>query len=215
MAGVEKNLGSMRLGVFGGTFDPPHIGHLILASEAQFQMNLDKVLWVLTPEPPHKSEREVTSLDQRLALMNAALGDDAAFELSCVDIDRPAPHFAADTLSLLKTQYSDSSLVYLMGSDSFVELPTWHTPQAFIANVDEIGIMRRAGWDPDLEKLDHVLPSISKKSRFMDAPLIEISSTHLRSAIREGMTYRYYLPGPVFDLIEEWGLYRDWIKPMP
>jgi nicotinate-nucleotide adenylyltransferase len=214
MAGVKKNLGSMRLGVFGGTFDPPHIGHMILASEAHFQLNLDRVLWVLTPEPPHKREREVTSLDRRLALLNAALGDDPAFELSRVDIDRRAPHFAADTVGLLKTQYPDSSLVYLMGSDSLVELPTWHTPQAFVEQVNEIGIMRRPGWDPDLEKLELLIPTISPKYRFIDVPQIEISSTHLRSAIREGMPFRYYLPGPVFDLIEDWGLYREWIKPV-
>ena len=115
MAGVKKNLGSMRLGIFGGNLDPPHIGHLIFASEAHFQLNLDRVLWVLTPEPPHKREREVTSLDRRLALLNAALGDDPAFELSHVDIDRRAPHFAADTVGLLKTQFPNSSLVYLMG----------------------------------------------------------------------------------------------------
>ena len=92
----------MRYGVFGGTFDPPHIGHLVLAAEALNQFGLDRVLWVLTPEPPHKSERLITDLGVRLEMLRAAIGEDPDFELSRVDIDRPPPHYAVDTMAVLR-----------------------------------------------------------------------------------------------------------------
>src|SRR5512134_3010613 len=104
----------MRLGIFGGTFDPPHLGHLILAAEAQAQLGLERILWVLTPFPPHKTDQQVTSLGDRLDLLAAALDDDPAFELCRVDIDRPPPHYAVDTVGLLHAQYPQARLVYLM-----------------------------------------------------------------------------------------------------
>ncbi|MCX8025419.1 MAG: adenylyltransferase/cytidyltransferase family protein, partial [Thermanaerothrix sp.] len=90
-----------RLGIFGGTFDPPHVGHLILASEAADQLHLDRVLWVLTPDPPHKRGQPITPLAIRLKLVMAAIQEDPLFELSRVEIDRPGPHYAVDTLRIL------------------------------------------------------------------------------------------------------------------
>ena len=106
-----------RLGVFGGTFDPPHVAHLILAAEARYQLGLDRVLWVLTPHPPHKEGQEITPCDERLALLEAAIGDDSAFELTRVDIDRPPPHYAFQTMRLLRGTYPGEVLVNLMGCD--------------------------------------------------------------------------------------------------
>ena len=107
----------MRLGVFGGTFDPPHIGHLILAAEALDQLQLDKVLWLLTPFPPHKISQSITPLLQRLQMLQAALVDEPRFELSRLDIDRPPLHYAVDTLALLRQNVPSAQLVYLMGED--------------------------------------------------------------------------------------------------
>ncbi len=104
MAGLTNK--KTRLGIFGGTFDPPHVGHLILASEAQFQLRLDKVLWVLTPEPPHKRGRGVTPLDQRLDLLNAALGNDPIFELSRVRYRSTGPAFCSRYCSPLERSIS-------------------------------------------------------------------------------------------------------------
>ncbi len=89
----------MRLGIFGGTFDPPHVGHLILADEARYQLNLDRILWVLTPFPPHKTSQKITDVDQRRVLLQAALDQNPNFELDTTDLDRPAPHYAVDTLN--------------------------------------------------------------------------------------------------------------------
>ena len=105
----------MRIGVFGGTFDPPHIAHLILADECRHQLELDRVLWVLTQTPPHKLGQVISPLEQRLALLQAALAGEGAFQISRADIDRPAPHYAVDTLRILRTENPTDSLVYLMG----------------------------------------------------------------------------------------------------
>src|SRR4030042_4938152 len=102
----------MRLGIFGGTFDPPHVGHLILADEARVQLGLERVLWVLTPNPPHKMDQAITPLVDRLDMLRAALGDALHFELSRVDIDRPPPHYAVDTVRLLRRHHPDDTLVY-------------------------------------------------------------------------------------------------------
>jgi nicotinate-nucleotide adenylyltransferase len=199
----------MRLGIFGGTFDPPHIGHLILASEAQEQLALDRVLWVLTPHPPHKTDQKVTSTIDRLDLLRLALGDDQHFEISRVDIDRPPPHFAVDTLRLLHAQFPQATLVFLMGSDSLDDLPQWHTPRDFLHECDELGVMCRPGREIDLSELEKLLPGASGRVYFLEAPLLEISSTRLREKIADGGSYRYYLPPAVWRLIEEKGLYSE------
>ena len=118
----------MKIGVFGGSFDPPHIAHLILAQEACNQLELDRVLWVLTPDPPHKRGRRLTAASTRLAMLQLALQDNTAFLPSRVDIDRPAPQYAVDTLHLLAKEYPHAELVYLMGGDSLRDLPTWRRP---------------------------------------------------------------------------------------
>jgi len=198
----------MRLGVFGGTFDPPHIGHLILAEEACSQLGLDRLLWVLTPYPPHKRHQSVSSLDQRLELVEAALVQNDAFELSRVEIDRSGPHFAADTLELLQAQYPAASLIYLIGGDSLRDLPTWRDPLRFLHNTAGLGVMRRPGDQVDLEALEKSLPGLRKKIHLIQAPLLEISSSDLRQRIAAGKPFRYYLAPAVYNLIIAKGYYR-------
>ena len=113
---------SERLGIFGGTFDPPHVGHLILAMEAYDQLKLDRVLWVLAPNPPHKLGKKITDLDIRIEMVKAAINSDPMFEFSRVDIDRPGPHFVLDTMRILHEQKPDDELVFLMGGDSLHDL---------------------------------------------------------------------------------------------
>jgi nicotinate-nucleotide adenylyltransferase len=197
-----------RLGIFGGTFDPPHIGHLVLAAEAQNQLKLERVLWVLTPDPPHKEGLLISPLEFRLKLLETELGDDPAFRLSRVDFDRPPPHYALDTMRLLAQQFPSDELVYLMGSDSLRDLPTWHQPQEFIKSCKEIGVMHRPG---DLARLDEAetkIPGVSVKIRWILAPLLQISSTDIRQRARDGRPYRYFLPPEVYRLIKEFRLYR-------
>lgn len=199
----------MRIGVFGGTFDPPHVGHLILASEAIEQLHLDRLLWVLTPDPPHKQGQLISPLAARLALVQAAIADNPLFALSSVEINRPGPHYALDTVRLLKQNYGlDSRILYLVGGDSLRDLPEWYRPGELIAEITGLGVMRRPGDQVDLTCLEETLPGLSAKVHMIHAPLLDISATEIRQRIAEGRHYRYYVLPAVYTLIEKMGLYR-------
>jgi nicotinate-nucleotide adenylyltransferase len=198
----------VRIGVFGGTFDPPHVGHLILAAEARDQLGLERVLWVVTPNPPHKTGRQISPLEIRLELVHAALGNDPQFKISRVEIDRPAPHYSFETVQILTRQNPGAGLFYLMGGDSLHDLPAWKRPADLVAALAGIGVMRRPQDFVDLPGLERELPGVTAKVHFVDAPLLEISSTSIRERIAEGRHYRYFLPPAVWELIEEKGLYR-------
>ncbi len=198
-----------RLGIFGGTFDPPHLGHLILAMECRWQLALDTVLWVLTPNPPHKPDQPISPAKTRQSLVLAAIGDDPAFALSTIDLDRPPPHYALDTMQLVRRAYPHEFLVYLMGGDSLADLPEWYQPQEFVAACDAIGVMRRPGeTTSDTSQLESV-PGLTAKVNFVEAPLLEISSSEIRRRLASNLPYRYYLPPAVFARIENRKLYRD------
>lgn len=198
-----------RYGIFGGTFDPPHFGHLILAAEAHYQLRLDQVWWLLTPQPPHKQGQPISPLGVRAQLVSAAINHDPAFVLSLIEAERPGPHYAVDTLRILKQHYPQDTLVYLMGGDSLATLPSWHRAADFVALADEIGVMRRPNDRIDWPALTRALPGLKAKVRLIEAPLLEIAAHELRARIAQGRPYRYYLPRPVVDLIETYGLYRE------
>jgi nicotinate-nucleotide adenylyltransferase len=204
-------MANKRLGVFGGTFDPPHIGHLILAAEARDQLDLDCTIWVLTPDPPHKQDADIASLEHRLAMVELAIDEDPGFRLSHVDIDRPGPHYAVDTVRLLKQTYPDFDLIYLMGGDSLQDLPEWHLPNAFLSLVDGVGVMRRPGDEIDLTGLIDALPGLPDKLHFVTAPLLEISAHQIRRRVQDDRAFRYYLPPAVYDYIKMNGVYLDQI----
>jgi nicotinate-nucleotide adenylyltransferase len=197
-----------RIGIFGGTFDPPHLGHLILACEAHYQLALTRLLWVLTPVPPHKRDQQIASTDHRLNMVQLALAGNPAFEISRVELDRPGPHYSLDTVRLLGEQFPGAELIYLMGGDSLSDLPQWHRPADLLRAVDALGVMRRPGDRIDLPKLEEVLPGLTGKVRFVEAPLLEIAARQLRQRIAEGRPCRYYLPPAVYDYIQQNELYR-------
>jgi nicotinate-nucleotide adenylyltransferase len=198
---------TQRIGIFGGTFDPPHLGHLILASEARTQLQLSRLLWVLTSIPPHKTNQPISQLDDRLAMLKLALIDEPGFELSSVDMDRPGPQYTLDTINLLAQIYPEAELIPLIGGDSLRDLPTWHNPVELAAVCQEIGVMRRLGDSIDLSSLEKEIPGISGKVRFVDAPLLEIASHEIRQRVREGLPFRYYLLPSVYRYIIEHKLY--------
>ncbi len=197
-----------RIGIFGGTFDPPHLGHLILAAEASAQLRLQRLLWVLTPDPPHKRNQQLTAVHIRLALVQAALKDDASFELCRVDLDRPGPHYTLDTVKLIQQQYPADELFYLIGGDSLHDFPNWYQPEQLLTSVTGLGVMRRPGDQIDLSRLEAALPGIVQKVMFVDAPLLEISSHEIRRRVAAGLPYRYYLLPPVYRCIHENGYYQ-------
>jgi nicotinate-nucleotide adenylyltransferase len=197
-----------KLGLFGGTFDPPHIGHQILSAEAVVQLGLDRCLWVLTPDPPHKQGQPITSLEHRLAMVRLAVSNNPHFELSTVEIDRPGPQFALDTVKIISKQYPLADLVYIMGGDSLHDIPEWHLPVEFVAALKIIGVLRRPGDSIDLTSLEKIIPGLANKVRFIKAPLLDIAAHEIRQRIFDGRPFRYFLPPAVYDYIVEHNLYK-------
>lgn len=198
-----------RVGLFGGTFDPPHLGHLILASEAQSQLELTRLLWTVTPDPPHKQDQSITPLEHRLAMVKLAIEDNPFFELSNIELERPGPHYTVDTIKLLARQNPNAEIVPIIGGDSLHDLPSWHQPQEILYNAHWVGVMRRPGEETNLDALERELPGISSKVHYVDAPLLEIASREIRERVAAGKPFRYYLPALVFEYIEQHQLYHQ------
>jgi nicotinate-nucleotide adenylyltransferase len=198
----------MLIGIFGGTFDPPHLGHLAISREAISDLSLDRLLWLLTPNPPHKRNRVITPLPHRLAMVELAL-QGTRYELSRIDIDRSAPHYAVDTVRIVARQNPGAHLLYLMGSDSLNDLPTWHSSAELVASLDLIGVMHREGEMPDLPALEKRLPGAATKVRFVEAPRVNISSSKVRSRVRQGKSILQLVPEGVARYIEANHLYQE------
>jgi nicotinate-nucleotide adenylyltransferase len=197
-----------RLGIFGGTFDPPHIGHLVLADEAYHQLKLDHMLWVLTPDPPHKLDKPITPLQHRLDMLLAAIAGNPNFNLSEVEINRPGPHYAVDTLQILSEQQPGTELIYIMGGDSLRDLHTWRNPRELVRIIASLGVMVRPGVEINLIDLDQKIPGVGAKVRFIKAPLIDISASEIRQRAANGLPIRYFVPPDVYKIIVDLGLYQ-------
>jgi nicotinate-nucleotide adenylyltransferase len=205
---MSDKLPHERVGLFGGTFDPPHLGHLILASEAHSQLELTRLLWTVTPDPPHKQDQTITPLEHRLAMVKLAIQDEPSFALSDIELTRPGPHYTVDTIKLLAEQNPGAEIVPIIGGDSLNDLPTWHQPKEIIYVAHWVGVMRRPGEETDLQTLEHELPGITSKVHYVDAPLLEIASREIRNRVATGKPFRYYLPQSVYEYIEQHHLYH-------
>ncbi len=199
---------SHLIGLFGGTFDPPHVGHLILSAEAAAQLGLDRLFWVLTRDPPHKQGVPITPLEDRLAMVKLAILDNPQFELSSLEIDRPGPQYALDTVYFIANHDPSVEIAYLMGGDSLRDLPTWHRPKELVSALRYIGVLRRPGDSIDLPALERIIPGLTAKVRYLDAPLLDIAAHEIRDRIVQGRPFRYFLPPAVYGYILEHNLYR-------
>lgn len=196
------------IGVFGGTFDPPHLGHLILADEGAAELGLRRVLWVVTADPPHKPERPISPAEARVEMVERAIANNGKFELSRADLDRPGPHYTVDTLDWLREHGEEGPIAYLMGSDSLSDLPSWHQPDRFVSACERIGVLRRPGARVDWDELEPELPGLREKVRFFEAPFVGISGQEIRARVGEGRPYRYLVLPRVAEVIAARKLYR-------
>ncbi|MGA2821301.1 MAG: nicotinate-nucleotide adenylyltransferase [Anaerolineales bacterium] len=197
-----------RLGVFGGSFDPPHLGHLILAEEAIPALDLEQVLWVLTPEPPHKQGQSLSPAPIRLEMVAQAIQGNPRFVLSRIDLDRPGPQYTVDTIEILRSKSPGHDWILLLGEDSLRDLPTWGRPRELIEKC-ALGVMRRPGIRWDERGLERELPGIGQRLQFFPAPGVDISSSDVRQRAHEGRPIRYLVPHGVWEIIERSGIYRD------
>jgi len=196
-----------RLGILGGTFDPPHIAHLVMADQALGQLKLERVLFVPAGQPPHKLDRAVSSVEHRVAMTQLAIAGDERLELSRVDVDRPGPHYTADMLALVRAAQPQAELYLLIGSDSLRDLSLWHDPARVIA-LARLAVMRRPGAEPDLSMLKVALPGITARIDWVDAPWLDVSSTDIQRRVRERFSIRYLVSEAVERYIIEHDLYR-------
>jgi nicotinate-nucleotide adenylyltransferase len=199
----------MRVGIFGGTFDPPHMGHLILAQEALEQLSLDQILWILTPFPPHKIGQKLSSLDDRIAMVMLAISGNSNFNLSRIDIDRQPPHYAVDTVTILRQNSPDDEFYYLMGADSLNDLIDWYEPIRFVAACHGIGVLSRCNETDDLSSLASVIPGIAEKVHYLQTPRIEISGSEIRKRASKRRPFRYFLPEVIYYYILAHQLYQS------
>ena len=197
----------IRLGILGGTFDPPHIAHLVMADQARCQLNFSCVFLVPAGQPPHKLGRPVTPIEHRLAMTQLAIADDPSLALSRVDVDRPGPHYTADTLAVLRAAHPDDELYLLIGSDSLRDLMAWRDPARVVAQA-RLAVMRRPDAKPDMCALESALPGISARMDWVDAPWLDISSHDIQRRVRAGLSIRHLVPAAVEQYIVEHGLYR-------
>jgi nicotinate-nucleotide adenylyltransferase len=196
------------IGVFGGTFDPPHLGHLILADEGRWLLGLDRVLWVVTAMSPLKDTPPAATVEQRVAMVEAAIESEPSFELSRADIDRQPPHYAVGTIEWLAQRMPGMDFAYLMGADSLRDLPAWYEPTRFVAACAALGVMQRPGVEVDLDALSRSIPGIKDKVRFFDAPVVGFSAQEIRRRVGAGEPYRHLVPARVAAIIGELGIYR-------
>ncbi len=195
------------LGVLGGTYDPPHHGHLAAAEEARYRLGLDRVLWVPVGDPPHKRHRAITPAAHRIAMVRAAVADNRAFEVSDVELRRAGPSYTVDTLDQLRVERSLDSLVFLMGSDEFSVLSTWYQAER-LPELAHLGVLIRSGARLNVERTERELPGVQGRYTLVPVPSLPISSSSLRERVREGLPIRYLVPEPVREYIKIHRLYK-------
>ncbi len=196
------------LGIFGGTFDPIHLGHLLAAETARDALGLDRVIFVPAGAPWHRQSAPNASVADRLAMARLAVSSNPVFAVSSVDADRAGPTYTVDTLRLLQQEYPAARLMFLMGDDALAQVPRWRTPAAMVALAD-LAVLSRPDSPPfDLLPLRALVPDIDQHVRRVAMPLIGISATAIRQRVAEGRSIRYWTPDSVAAYIAEHALYR-------
>ena len=195
-----------RLGLLGGTFDPPHYGHLVAAQEAAWRLPLDRVLFLPARQNPLKVGTSSTPADMRCQMVQLAIQGDARFELSRLDLERPGPSYTVDLLRSL--QAPGCELFFIVGGDILPELPLWHAPDEILALTVLVVLARPGAPRPNIVDLEARLPAARGRIQLVAAPGVDISSTELRARVRSGQPIRYLTPPAVEEFIRTRGLYR-------
>jgi len=199
----------MRVGVIGGTFDPIHTGHLIIAEGARDALDLQRVIFVPAGQPPHKRSSRISPAEHRLEMVRLAIAGNGYFTASRVDIDREGPSYTVDTIRLLHDAWgSDVRIYFLIGGDSLAELPTWYQPQRLL-EICQVVAVPRPGYELDLESLDVEIPGAAERIQMLSMPLVDLSATEIRDRVRDRRSIRYLVPDAVERYIYRHRLYRE------
>jgi nicotinate-nucleotide adenylyltransferase len=199
----------MRIGIFGGTFDPVHMGHLILAEQCRTQAALDQVWFMPSAHPPHKVDKGVTRFEQRCEMIELAIAGHASFRVERVEKELPPPSYTAETLAELRRRNPSDEFFLLMGSDTLPDLPLWYEPRRVIEQAGLVVVPRPGVMLWTAERLATALgmEPAAVRLRFVACPMIEIASRELRRAMTDGMSIRYMVPRAVEEYIRDRELY--------
>jgi len=169
---------------------------------------LDSLLWILTPFPPHKNAVPVTPVDHRLEMLKMVVDQHPGFEISRVDLDRDPPHYAADTVEILRREHPLAELIYIIGEDSLEDLPKWHEPEKFLKKIDQLLVAPRPQIETDLAELSRSLPGVKEKINFLTGTMLQISSSFIRNRIRTRGPVKHLLMPEIYIYLDEKNLYR-------
>jgi nicotinate-nucleotide adenylyltransferase len=196
-----------RIGILGGAFNPPHLGHLVCAQEALVQLGLERVVLVPTGRPPHRTFDDDPGAEARLDMAELAVADDERLAVSRLELDRPGPSYTADTLEELRDARAGNDLVLVLGADQAASLPEWHRPER-VLELAELAAVARRGWDREAVSARLAGLPGADRTQFVDMPLVDVSSSDLRRRVAAGLPIRYLVPDAVARFVAERGLYR-------
>jgi nicotinate-nucleotide adenylyltransferase len=196
----------LRVGILGGAFNPPHIGHLVCAQEAAVQLELDRVLFVPVGVPPHRELDYDPGPEVRLEMVELGVADDERFEASRIELDRDGPSYTSDTLEQLHGDAPDDELFLILGGDQAATLASWHEPEKVMERAT-VAVFERVSWGRNAIGIKIGRLPGAQHVRYLDMPLIQVSSSAIRRRVREGRPIRYLVPEKVASFIEAKGLY--------
>jgi len=196
----------VNIGVLGGTFDPIHIGHLVVGEEARMKLGLSEILFVPAGQPWLKQDRDITPAAHRVEMVRRAIADNPHFKLCTLEVERPGPSYTVNTLTLLQKQLgSQASLFFILGRDTLAGLPLWKEPEKLV-QLCRLVVPPRLG-SRDLKHLETAIPGLLDKVIQLDMPVIGISSSEIRQRLAQGLSIRYLVPPEVGKYITEHKIY--------
>jgi len=199
----------MKIGVFGGTFDPIHDGHLAIAEEVRKQLSLEEVWFVPAGQPWLKTERVISPEAQRVKMVELAISGKSYFKLSLLEVSRPGPSYTIDTMVELKRQFKTAEWYFIMGWDSLTSLPLWKDSSRLITLCRLVAVPRPGSSQPDLAALEKNIPGLSQNVIMLDKPNLDIGATEIRARVAGGLPIDRMVPAPVAKYIKQNRLYLE------
>jgi len=198
-----------RIGILGGTFDPPHVGHLWLATLAADAIGLDRVLFMPASQPPHKKPKGMTRATDRVLMARLAVAANPTFELSLIEMERPGPSYTIDSVEELRRTYgTDAELFLVMAADSFNAIDSWREPDALLERIEWVVGPRPGNPMPDRSALEARFGDNAARIHLLDGPSLDVSSSEIRRRVAAGNAIRYLVPRDVEEMIIDRKLYR-------
>jgi len=198
----------VKIGVLGGTFDPIHIGHLVLAEEVRDKLDLDEILFMPAGQPWLKGNNYISPAEHRLEMVRLAIAGKSYFKLSAMEIERPGPTYTVDTMAELKNQIkAGDELFFILGWDNLSQLPQWYQPSRLITMCHLVAVPRPGYPRPDLKALEASIPGLSQRVILLDKPNIDITASSIRDRVAQGVSIHSLVPEPVEAYIEQHKLY--------